>query len=184
MVETTGPRPRPCTVADLVEMPADGRRYELLDGMLLASPPPGFRHQKVVLRLGALLDAACPDEFEVVPAPFAVRPSVTEELQPDLLVARRADLAEQHLPVAPVLVVEVLSPGSRHYDLGPKKAAYQRIGVTHYWVVDPLVPGLVVHEPGDGGEFRVTAAARGAEVFEARRPFPVRVVPAELPPRP
>lgn len=32
---------RPFTVFDLEAMPDDGRRYELLDGMLLVSPAPG-----------------------------------------------------------------------------------------------------------------------------------------------
>jgi hypothetical protein len=41
MLVMTGPVSRPFTVADLEEMPDDGRRYELIDGELLVSPAPG-----------------------------------------------------------------------------------------------------------------------------------------------
>lgn len=174
---------RPFTVDDLEAMPDDGNRYELLDGMLLVTPAPGFRHQKVVLKLGSLLDAHCPEELQVLPAPFAIRPSVTIELQPDLLVARDEDLTEANLPVAPVLAIEVLSPSTRLYDLNFKKAAYERLGVPSYWVIDPLMPRLTAFELDDSGEYELVAKVSGPEVYEAEHPFPVRVVPAELLPR-
>lgn len=37
--------------------------------------------------------------------------------RPFMLVARRSDLTERDLPVAPVLAVEVLSPSTRRIDL-------------------------------------------------------------------
>ncbi|TDD04643.1 Uma2 family endonuclease [Saccharopolyspora terrae] len=184
MAETTGPhgivQGRPFTVYDLETMPDDGHRYELLERALLATPAPGYKHQKVVLRLGALLDAACPDELDVLPAPFAVRPSVTVELQPDLLVARDEDLTEAYLPTAPVLAVEVLSPSTKLHDLNSKKAFYERLGVPGYWVIDPLEPRLTVFELGDDGDYRTLGKFTGPEAFDAANPFPVRVVPSEL----
>lgn len=184
MAETTGPhgivQGRPFTVYDLETMPDDGHRYELLDGALLVTPAPGYKHQKVVLRLGSLLDAACPDELDVLPAPFAVRPSVTVELQPDLLVARDEDLTEAYLPTAPVLAVEVLSPSTKLNDLNSKKAFYERLGVPSYWVIDPLEPRLTVFELDVDGEYARIAKVTGPESFEATKPFPVRVVPSEL----
>ena len=59
-------RGRPFTVHDLEGMPDDGHRYELLDGALVVTPVPGFRHQKIAYRLYPVLEAAAPDEFEVV----------------------------------------------------------------------------------------------------------------------
>jgi hypothetical protein len=35
---------RPFTVHDLEAMPDDGRRYEIIDGMLLVTPAPGWPH--------------------------------------------------------------------------------------------------------------------------------------------
>ncbi|HSK27978.1 MAG TPA: Uma2 family endonuclease, partial [Jiangellales bacterium] len=57
---TTLPRSRPLTRADLGAMPDDGHRYELLDGSLIVTPAPTWRHQSVVGRVYALLDAARP----------------------------------------------------------------------------------------------------------------------------
>jgi Uma2 family endonuclease len=37
----------PFTVEDLDRMPDDGRRYELIDGMLIVSPAPNLGHQRV-----------------------------------------------------------------------------------------------------------------------------------------
>ncbi|MGH3727598.1 MAG: Uma2 family endonuclease [Micromonosporaceae bacterium] len=122
---------------DLAKMPDDGRRYELIDGTLVVSPAPGTRHQKIVLRLGAALDATCPEAFEVLVAPYSVQPADTTELQPDVLVGRAEDFTEKLLPTAPVLAVEVLSPSTALNDLNNKKAVYERLGVPAYWVIEP-----------------------------------------------
>lgn len=49
------------------------------------------------------LDDACPAELFVLIAPFAVRTDVSNEVQPDVLVARRTELTDKNLPAAPVL---------------------------------------------------------------------------------
>ncbi|GAA5152447.1 Uma2 family endonuclease [Pseudonocardia eucalypti] len=179
-----GPGSGPLTVDDLAGMPDDGRRYELLDGVLIVSPAPGRRHQRVIVLLGMRLEVACPDEMELLIAPFAVQPSRSTELQPDLLVAREADLTDKNLPTAPLLAVEVLSPSTTLYDLHTKKAAYERMGVASYWLVDPQELVLTVFEADQSGHFQQVAVVKDEEEFLAERPFPVRVVPAELVRRP
>ncbi len=185
MTETTGsfslPRGRPFTVHDLEAAPDDGNRYELIDGMLLVSPSPSFEHQKVVTRLGGLLDGLCPPDLHVLVAPFAVRPSESIELQPDVLVCRDEDVTSRGLPVAPLLAVEVLSPSTKVIDLTIKKAAFQRMGVPSYWVLDPLELTLTVFElDGTGFHYQKVAEVNGDKAYEATQPFPVRIVPAEL----
>ncbi|MEU6153782.1 Uma2 family endonuclease [Actinosynnema sp. NPDC047251] len=171
---------RPYTVDDLEDMPDDGRRYELIDGMLLVSPAPALRHQKIVAKLIVMLDALCPEGMHVLPAPFAVRHSRTTEVQPDLLVAREEDFTDKLLPVAPLLVVEVLSPSSVMTDTNLKKSLYERMGVPSYWVVDPRQPMLDVFELNAEGRYELVSVVKGDQAFEAVRPFPVRVVPVEL----
>lgn len=177
---------RPFTTDDLDEMPDDGRRYELVDGELLVSPGPAWRHQEAAGSLYLALRAACPNELRVVIAPFAVRPDRHNELQPDVLVARYADLTAGGGPVkalsaAPVLAVEVISPSSRLIDPNLKKALYARLGVRSFWLIDPdpASPELVAYELA-AGEYREVARVSGAEPYEAREPFPVTIVPAEL----
>lgn len=171
---------RPFTVDDLETMPDDGNRYELIDGMLVVSPAPGRRHQKMAYRLFSVLEAECPDELDVIGAPFAVRPSQTTELQPDVLVGRDQDFTDKLLPTAPVLAVEIFSPSSVLNDLNNKKAAYQRMGVRSYWVIDPEEPSLVAFELDDAGVYRTVAEVKGTDAFEATLPFPVRIVPTDL----
>jgi Uma2 family endonuclease len=170
----------PFTVRDLEGMPKDGRRYELIDGTLVVSPAPGRRHQKIVLRLSSLLDVACPPEFDVLGAPFAVHSGDQIELQPDVLVGRDEDFTEKDLPVPPVLAVEVLSPSTALNDWNTKKALYERLGVASYWVIDPQEPALTAFELDPDGTYVQIAKVVGDEVFAAERPFAVRVVPSEL----
>ncbi|MGI8678644.1 MAG: Uma2 family endonuclease [Jatrophihabitans sp.] len=54
---------RPFTKTDLETMPDDGRRYELIDGVLIVSPSPIPLHQRVIKRLSRLLDGACPRDL-------------------------------------------------------------------------------------------------------------------------
>jgi Uma2 family endonuclease len=175
---------RPFTVDDLEAMPDDGRRHELLDGVLIVSPAPGRRHQRVVLRLGSLLDAACPDSMEVLVAPFGVRPSNSTELQPDVLVARMRDLTDKNLPTAPLLAVEVRSPSTALFDLNTKKAAYERMGVPSYWVIDPDESVLTVFELGEDGRYAQLAEVKGDNTYRVSRPFELAVTPSGLTERP
>ena len=170
----------PLTVQDLEGMPDDGRRHELIDGVLVVSPSPGRRHQKIAYRLYGVLEAACPPEFEVMGAPFAVHSGDKIELQPDVLVGLDEDFTDKDLPAPPVLAVEVLSPSTAMYDLNLKKAVYERLGTGSYWVIDPEEPALTVFELDEEGRYQQVAKAAGDEVFEAERPFPVRIVPRDL----
>jgi Uma2 family endonuclease len=170
----------PFTVHDLEGMPDDGRRYELIAGELLVSPAPGLRHQTIAYQLHRLLDDGCPEDLYVIAAPFAVQTDMSNEVQPDVLVARFDELTDKNLSAAPVLAVEVLSPSGRLIDLNLKRAHYQRLGTPSYWVLDPDVPDLLVLELDADGRYQEVARVAGAEIFEAHRPFKVQVVPIDL----
>ena len=181
MVAMSDPVSRPFTVTDLEAMPDDGRRYELIDGELLVSPAPGWAHQEAAQTLYLVLRTACPAGLRVLAAPFAVRVDPFNELQPDLLVARFADLTELSLPRPPLLAVEVISPSSGLRDRSLKKAVYERMGVPSYWLVDPDRdrPALTAFELR-GGVYEQEAAVAGDQPWIARRPFGARIVPADL----
>ncbi|MBV9613129.1 MAG: Uma2 family endonuclease, partial [Acidobacteriaceae bacterium] len=80
---------------------------------------------------------------------------------PDLFVTRRQDWmraieSRDYLSVAPLLVVEVLSPANRRRRVEEKAELYLRNGVTHVWICDPkrssaftarLSGSAVVQEP-------------------------------------
>ncbi|MGB3443389.1 MAG: Uma2 family endonuclease [Actinophytocola sp.] len=170
---------RPFTVDDLEFMPDDGNVYELIDGVLFVSPAPGRRHQRALLRLGELLDDACPEELAVLWPPYVVRPSPDTELRPDVQLAWDSDIRGEVVVDAPELVVEVVDPSSTINDLNNKKAAYERMGVPHYWILDPARPALLVYDlVGDCYELADEVVAE--EPFETEEPFPVRIVLTEL----
>ena len=170
------------TRADLDAMPDDGNRYELIAGEIVMSPAPRTRHQIAVTRLAVLLSAHCPGELEVIAAPFDVElePGRTV-VEPDIVVIDPVDADERGLVGAPLLAVEVLSPGTRGRDLVRKKALYERTGVASYWVIDPAEEqvSLTAWELRDG-RYEVVAAVAGDEEWTATTPFEVTVVPARL----
>ncbi|MGI8627392.1 MAG: Uma2 family endonuclease [Geodermatophilaceae bacterium] len=139
-----------------------------------------MRHQVLALALYRLLDDACPEDLFVLAAPFAVRIDASNEVQPDVLVARRDQLMATNLPAAPVLAVEVLSPTRHLVNLSLKRAAYERMGTPSYWVLDPEAPDLLVLELDSTEAYREIARVSGGDAFTATRPFGVRVVPAAL----
>jgi Uma2 family endonuclease len=182
-VVTTLPRGRHLTRAELDALPDDGWRHELVDGALVMTPAPSPRHQLAVFGLASVLGAACPPDLRVLFAPLDVVLAVDTVLQPDVLVARRSDFSERDLPTAPLLAVEVLSPSTRHIDLGLKRSRYEAAGCAAYWAVDPgnptTAPTLTAWELRDGAFVEVAHAA-GEEPAVLAVPFAVTVVPAAL----
>ncbi len=172
------PAGAPFTVADLDRMPDDGRRYELLDGVLVVSPRPTTIHQFVAMRLLRVLADACPEDMCVVPEP-AVELGPQTEFDPDLVVVRMDQIGGAKFTEPPLLVVEIRSPSTALIDLNRKKAAYERFGVPSYWIVnpDPPQPELTVFELRDG---RYALAAKASGPFTADRPFAVSIAPADL----
>jgi Uma2 family endonuclease len=171
---------RPFTRLDLELLPDDGRRQEIIDGVLVVTFTPGLRHQRVVGHLGGLLHDACPPEFEVLPGPFAIGLADDTELRPDLLVGSRAHFTEDELTGPPVLAVEVLSPSTRTIDLHVKRERFERAGAPSFWVVDPEEVRLIAWEMGSDGRYLQVADVNGEKVFDATLPYPVSVIPADL----
>ncbi|MGQ9532936.1 MAG: Uma2 family endonuclease [Desulfotomaculales bacterium] len=130
------------TYDDYLRLPDDGRRYEILEGVLEVTPSPTTAHQRVVRNLFSALHAHVQRHGlgEVLFAPLDVVLSRFSVTQPDLLYvcsARSEILTEAHVAGAPDLVVEVVSPSTSSLDRVTKAQVYARYGIPHYWVVDP-----------------------------------------------
>lgn len=167
------------TLADLDALPENGLRFELIDGVLLSTPPPLAAHQTAVLELLFKLHERCPPSMEVILGPVAFQPIAELLLQPDALVCRRDAPGLEALELPLLLAVEVTSSATRTADLVLKRAIYERVGVEAYWIVDPVDEVLTVLELVEG-RFVERAVVKGDDVFEAELPFPVRIVPTEL----
>jgi Uma2 family endonuclease len=185
MVAMTTAEPWPAagelfTVDDLDRMPDDGRRYELIDGVLVVSPAPRVQHQVALMELGVRLHGACPPGLLVVPGP-GVRMSADTELIPDLVVARQDQVGERRITRPPLLAVEIQSPSTALFDLNTKKAVYERFSIASYWIVIPDVdqPELIAFDLRDG-RYEQVAHVTGNKPFRAQKPFPVEIVPSQL----
>ncbi len=179
-VMTSLQRLRGLTRTDLAGMPDDGWRYEIVDGMLLVSPAPSFRHQCVVGNLFVALHAACPPELIALAAPFAVGLADDTEFQPDILVAPRSQFTEKDLPGPPLLAVEVLSPSTRLVDLNVKKQRFEQAGCPSFWAIDPTDVRLLAWDLVDGA-YQQVADVAADQTWTATLPFAVTISPGALP---
>lgn len=148
------PQPR-LTYQDLLEFPADGNRHELIEGEHYMTPAPSLRHQRVSRRLARILDTFLLEHplGEVFPAPCDVVLSEINVVEPDLFFVATESariLTEQNVQGAPELVVEILSPSTRHTDSVIKRRLYEYFGVREYWLVDPLAETITVFRLHDG----------------------------------
>ena len=100
-------------------------------------------------------------------------------MQPDVLVARRADLVGAKLLARPLLAVEILSPSTRLFDLNLKRARYERAGVASYWAIDPEELWLRAWELREG-EYVEVAHVAGSDSWAASSPYAVTVTPGRL----
>lgn len=125
--------------ADLVRsLPEDGNRYELIDGVLLVSPAPAWRHQRAVRMLLMALQPYCEQHNlgEALASPADIELSPADLVQPDVFVVPEIAASWQETRKLR-LVVEVVSPSSGHTDRYVKRPRYQRERVPEYWIVDP-----------------------------------------------
>ena len=131
-----------CTVEDYRSIPEGGPRYELIEGQMIMAPAPSRQHQKISRNLQFLIMRYLEEHpiGAIYNAPFDVELNQFNVFQPDLVYVRaeRASVfTDQGVTGAPDLVVEVLSPKTSKYDLGPKREVYARSGVSELWVIDP-----------------------------------------------
>ena len=103
-------------------------RYELIDGFPVAMAPPAEAHRILALRLGSRIDAAlagrrpCNAQIE----PGVVRPDrAASYYVPDIAVTCEPNEPGRQAMVAPILIVEILSPSTERTDRRLKLPAYQ-----------------------------------------------------------
>jgi Uma2 family endonuclease len=152
--------------------------YELQEGVLIASPKWGRRHQVALLRLASEMERQLPPDYDLVPTfevlvdaewPATVR-------VPDL-VAVHARGGEKRVTADEVLLaVEIIAPGSRTLDTRLKRFEYSEAGIPHYWLVDldPPVPSVTVYgfgAPDDGYVESQTATG----VLVVQEPFELEI---------
>jgi Uma2 family endonuclease len=159
------------SVDEYMELPNDGKRYQILDGDLDVTPAPVPRHQRLLLALLVLLQPLeAKGLFRVYPSPIDVVLDRHNVVQPDIVLIREARASivlEKNIQGAPDLLIEILSPSTRRTDCITKKALYARFAVSHYWIVDPDLDRIEFYAL-DGEAFTLVETATKPDVVHPR----------------
>lgn len=124
------------------QLPDDGNRYEVINGVLYMTTAPSNFHQWIIRKIVFTLYEQIDKQSVGVTlwSPIGLFMPGCDPVQPDILVIRTSDLEimhDKHIFGIPALLIEVLSPSNPETDLKIKRAAYAQAGVPEYWIVRP-----------------------------------------------
>jgi Uma2 family endonuclease len=164
------------TAEELMELPRDGFRYELINGELEKMPPPGHPHGRITIRLSVPLSQFIWDQQlgEVFAADtgFKLTTDPDTVLAPDFAFVtnkrfEEGSKTEGYWPGPPDLAVEVLSPNDRPGKVNKKISRWFSFGTKQVWIVDQKHSTVTVYRsPSD------TTTFSGSDYLEAPDLFP------------
>ena len=134
----------------------EGPRTELINGQVVAMSPERVAHNRVKGAVFIALRRALDDAGvagEVLTDGVTVPIDDHTAYEPDAMVYCGAPLSGSEMTVGdPLIVVEVISPSSRHTDTSAKLVGYFKLpSVRHYLVIDPEGRTVTHHERKSGG---------------------------------
>jgi Uma2 family endonuclease len=159
--------PHVWTDEELLALPKDGSKYEVVDGELVKMSPAGSPHERIILNLAGLLvpyvkahdlgDVFGSNQMYVLP----LGGTKSRKRSPDLSFVAKGRMTPAGVlvrdatfpEVAPDLAVEVISPTERPSVYLGKVADYQKAGVKLLWVIDPQHREATIYCPlSDAGD--------------------------------
>jgi Uma2 family endonuclease len=176
------------TADELLRMPEDGYRYELIEGELRKMMPGGGEHGYISNRSGwRLTEYVERHKLGAVfgaETGFLVRRNPDTVLAPDLSFVRQAridaiGIPAKFVPEAPALVVEVVSPNDTIDEVDEKIHRWFAAGVELAWVVHPggrtvtvyrsldNILVLTANDTLDGGDVVPGFSVRVGDLFAA-----------------
>ncbi|MFH0351744.1 MAG: Uma2 family endonuclease [Chromatiales bacterium] len=134
------------TSHELLRMPDDGQRYELLGGELRKMAPAGQKHGRIIMNIATPLDThvranelgrvyAAETGFQLTRNPDTVRAPDAAFVSTERLSA--IGEVEGYWPSAPDLAVEVISPSDSYADVEDKVFDWLTAGTRLVIVVNP-----------------------------------------------
>jgi len=122
------------TYEHYTQLPDDGNRHEIVDGVHYMNPAPIPYHQALSRHIQFQLYSAIElnNLGEVIDAPIDVQFSNHDVVQPDLVVVLKGNniATRTNLKGTPDLIIEILSPSTSSRDEGLKKELYEQ---NHAW---------------------------------------------------
>jgi Uma2 family endonuclease len=140
-------------------------KAELLDGVMIVHAPASLRHDDVSGFLRALVRSFAEDKDlgKVFGPDSLVRLARGRKFAPDIYLVTKDRVPprrQKEFRGAPDLIVEVLSPSTRLFDLGDKRSAYRKARVPEIWFVDPDREEVVMDALGKG-DYGTTSVRKG-----------------------
>ena len=139
---------------------SDVHRYELVAGRIVMTPPAGWTHASLGVRIGRLLDThveryGLGRVFDsslgcILPSGDVLEPDVSF-VSAKRFAADPPSRPNDFLRAVPDLVVEILSPGTAARDQTEKKVLYEQNGMNEYWIVDTDARTVTVFSRRRGG---------------------------------
>ena len=154
-----GPTQGSWTYADWEQLPDDGNRYEIIEGVLYVTTAPSNLSSMDYSRLYRLVGVPADRQgLGILPiiAPVGVLMPGCDPVQPDFMIVLKQNagiIHDRRIRGVPDLIVEVISPGSAAYDEGVKLEAYANAGVPEYAVIDPATRKLRHYRLEAPGQF-------------------------------
>ena len=142
------------TADELLRMPDDGKRYELIKGELIEMAPAGLRHGEIIATVALLIghhvrQNSLGSVFAADPGFFLQRDPDTVRA-PDVAFIAKNRLSPEGTPAGysdtiPDLVVEVVSPSDRAGQVQAKIEQWIEHGVKLVWLVHPERRSITVY---------------------------------------
>lgn len=134
----------------------ESRRWEYKDGEAIVHAPPSILHQDLALLFLLLLGGYVEERKlgEVFPGLTVLRLRPELVLEPDAFYVSRhgaARIGTESVDGPADLVVEIVLPETRHYDLVEKARDYLEAGVLEYWAINPKTREVRQHTRRSGG---------------------------------
>jgi Uma2 family endonuclease len=166
------------TYEDYLQLPDDGKRYEIINGILYMANAPSYDHQFAVSELHWRLSvfANQRDLGVVLTSPFEIHLSASAKpVQPDVFFIAKSQALKRGDKIfkgVPDLIIEVLSPSSVRLDRFIKFAAYEQAKVPEYWIVDSAMGFVEVYTlMAETAEYELHGQFRaGEELTSVRLP--------------
>jgi Uma2 family endonuclease len=149
---------RTMTADELLRMPEDGSRYELLEGELHQMSPPGFQHgvvgEDLASRLTEFVRKNSLGRVTSAETGFLLTHDPDTVRAPDIAFVSKEQLDRCGVPVgyfpeAPALAVEVVSPGDTAEEVDSKVRCWLAAGTQLAWVVYPGGRSVTVYRSLD-----------------------------------
>ena len=142
------------TADELLLMPDDGFRYELVKGELKRMSPTGDEHGEVTMELASALHQYV--KLNNLGKVYAAETGFKLESDPDTVRApdiafvsmeriQAAGRIQGYRGGAPDLAVEVLSPGNTKREMAEKVKDYFAAGARLVWIVNPKLKTVAVY---------------------------------------